>query len=242
MSNGHDAERLPDRLARLEQERQAADAAYNEALTALDRVQGRMPDLPHPPPGYDSSKLPAINQTWDVLPSGPPAIDRSLKGRLRGFVWRMIGPSLDTQKAFNAAVVEHLNRNVATHEEAQKAIASTISLMRDQIETQMRVQAHLIRLLQTITLYVDTKDRSANGGVHVLNEALDALADGWLKRWESLEAREQRFNARVASMDDLRATVTLAQQTSLTLKREVERLIDGSGPRAQGAGPVAPHA
>jgi O-antigen chain-terminating methyltransferase len=110
--------------------------------------------------------------------------------------------------------------------------------MRDQIETQMRVQAHLIRLLQTITLYVDTKDRSANSGVHVLNEAIDALSDGWLKRWESLEAREQRFNARVASIDDLRASVTLAQQTSLTLKREVERLLErqAPGPRPQAPG------
>ena len=45
---------------------------------------------------------------------------------------------------------------------------------------------------------LETLYRSA-GQAQVLNAAIGGLTDDWLKRWESLSAREQRFNARVAS-------------------------------------------
>ena len=90
--------------------------------------------------------------------AGAPAIDGSFKGRLRGFVWRLVGPSLEKQKAFNAALVDHLNRNVAAHEEAEKAIATLIELVRQHVDGLTRFQSLLVQYLQTITLYVDTKD------------------------------------------------------------------------------------
>jgi hypothetical protein len=93
-------------------------------------------------------------------------------------------------------------------------------------------------------LYVDTKDRAVAGQAQVLNAALGALSGDWLKRWETLNVREQRFNARVAATDDLRAAVALAQQTSLTLKRAVERHLAGTtgttGPTATTATGGAP--
>src|SRR6185503_13129457 len=99
---------LEDLLARLDRERLDADRLYNEALTAVDRAIQFAPALPAPPRPYDATRLPEINGVWDILPSGPPRIDWSLKGRLRGFIWRLIGPPLETQKQFNAAVVDHL--------------------------------------------------------------------------------------------------------------------------------------
>ena len=222
-------ETLEELLSRLDRERQHADDLYNEALTALDRsVQGR-PAMPDPPPAYDDSKLTAINESWNILPSGPPSTDSSVKGRLRGFIWRLIGPPLDTQKQFNAALVDHLNRNTAAHREAAKAASSTIDVLRQHAEGLAHFQAHLIKYLQSITLYVDSKDRAVAGDAQVVNAGLSALTQDWLKRWESLGAKEQRFKAQVDSIAEIRATAALAQQTAVSLKANVERLIAANG-------------
>ena len=209
-------ETLEQLLTRLERERQQADTLYNEALTALDRaVQGR-PAMPDPPPPYDESKLTDLNKAWNILPSGAPPIDSSFKGRLRGFIWRLVGPSLDTQKQFNAALVDHLNRNVAAHREAQKAITTAIAVIRQQAEGLAQFEGRLIQYLQSVTLYVDTKDRAVAGDAQVVNAGLSALTEDWLKRWESLGAKERRFREQVDSIDDIRATASLAQQTAIS--------------------------
>lgn len=223
-------ESLQQRLDRVEQERAEAHQRYNDALTALDRAIGAPAELPHPPPAYDVARMGDLNRTWDLLPSGPPAIDRSIKGRLRGFIWRLIGPPLETQRQFNSALVDHLNRNIGVHEERQKAAASTIALCADHIASMARFQSHLMQFVQTITLYVDTRGRSATAGVHVVNRGLDAVSDEFQKRWESLSVRDARQGGAVetlrASVEELRATAMLAQQSALSLKREVERLLD----------------
>jgi hypothetical protein len=168
-------ESLADRLARLERERLDADTRYNAALTALDQALGQVPELPHPPPGYDASRLPDLGARADVMVGGAPHIDRSLKGRLRGLVWRIVGPMFEQQRQFNATLVDHLARNVVVHGEVQKAVASTIGLARAEMDRVQRLHAHLIQYLQTITLYVDTKDRATAGGAEVLNAGLHAI-------------------------------------------------------------------
>lgn len=223
-------ETLEERLQRLDRERIEADRIYNDALTALDRALPGRTGGPPSPAAFDSTKLPDLNETWNILPKGTPAIDGSLKGRLRGFIWRLIGPSLEQQRQFNAVLVEHLNRNVAACEQTQAATAALVATSAEHIEAQVQFQSHLIRLFQTLTLYVDTKDRSVAGRQDVLNAGLSAITDTWLKRWESLNAREQRFVNRLASIDDVRHTATLAQQTALSLKREVERFLATAAP------------
>ncbi len=242
-------ERLGDRLVRLEHEREEADRVYNDALTALDRVIEAPVDLPHPPPPYDESKLTTVNEAWNILPSGPPPIDGSFKGRVRGLVWRLIGPPLEAQRHFNAALVDHLNRNVETHREAQKAAASTIAALEAHLERQIRLQAHLIQYLQKITLYIDSRDRLVAAEAEVPHAGMHAITQDWLKRWESMAARDARAAARLATLDEVRETAVLAQQTALSLKRDVERLLaqgsalvaaPGAAPPAPGAAPPAP--
>jgi SAM-dependent methyltransferase len=220
-------EQLQELLARLARERDEADRRYNDALTALDRSAEPAPEMPHPPPAYDATKLAAVNEAWNILPDGAPAIDGWLKGRLRGLVWRLVGPPIETQRHFNAALVDHLNRNIASHVEAEKAIATAIAVIRQQAEALARFQAYLIQYLQTITLYVDTKDRSIGGQAQVLASGMNAIADDWLKRWESLASREARFAARLAPLSEaygaLEQRVTLAQQNVLMLTKELER-------------------
>jgi len=241
-------ERLADRLARLERERADADRDYNTRLTGVDQALLKRPEFPHPPPPYDEAQVTPLNLAWNILPDGEPTFDRSLKGRLRTFIWRLIGPPLVTQKTFNAALVDHINRNVAAHRESERALTTTIELIRQQTETHVHFQAALIRLLQSLTLYVDTRDRQMGGQAEVVNAAISALTDDWLKHWESMLAREARFASRNPALlhayDELKAQVTLAQQSSLLLKRQVEQLLqDGlrisSGPASSTDAPAA---
>ena len=53
-----------DDLARLKREREAADARYNAALTAVDAAVQRLADLPHPPPGPDEHQVTPLNQQF----------------------------------------------------------------------------------------------------------------------------------------------------------------------------------
>lgn len=242
-------ERLEDRLARLEQERAEADRLYNERLTTVDRALLKRPEFPHPPPPYDEAQITPLNQAWNILPDGEPEIDRSIKGRLREFIWRLVGPPLRTQQKFNAALVDHVNRNVAAHRESERAIATTIEMLRQQTEGHVHFQSALIGLLQSLTLYVDTRDRQVSGDAQVVNSAVSALSDDWLKRWESILAREARFESRnpalLQAQGELQEKVTLAQQSALMLKRQVEQLIreglkvsapSAAGPNQPGTG------
>lgn len=158
-----DPEAIEDLVARLERERVEADRLYNAALTAVDRAIQTVPPLPAAPPPCDSSRLSDLNALWNILPGGAPAIDRSLKGRLRGFVWRLVGPSLETQGRFNAALVDHLNKNVALHEHSARAVAALLRAVHEELSALVRFQSLLVQYLQTITLYVDSKDRSLGG-------------------------------------------------------------------------------
>ena len=226
---------LADELARLERERLEADRRYNDALTALDRAIATEPaPLPDSPPAPDVSRLDDLNQQWRTRPEPPPGTDRSVKGRLRTFVWRLMAPALDAQQTFNATVVDHFNRGTGPQVETRQAFVDLLARLAEERDARRRFESHLIQYLQTVTWYVDTKDRAAGAGAQVLNASLGALTDAWMKRWESLQVREARFTQRVqqvmTSQEDVRASAALAQQTALSLKRDVERWLAAQRP------------
>jgi SAM-dependent methyltransferase len=231
---------LDERVRRLEQERQDADRLYNDALTALDRAIGARGDMPAPPRSYDATQLPEANRSWN-LPEGAPGSDRTFKGRLRAFVWGIVGPVFATQRHFNATVVDHLNRNVTAHEESKAATDALIAALSAHIEGQRQFQSRLMQMLQTVTLFVETKDRAVTVRQDVLNAGFGVVTNEFLKHTESLAAREDRFLRRLSSIDEVRTTAVLAQQTALSLKREVEKLLAGTSvvPAVADA-PVAP--
>ncbi len=228
-------EPLEATLLRLTQERDDADRRYNEALTALDRALVRAPEFPHPPPLYDEHQITPLNQAWDVIAA--PAAGGVIKGRLARFVWSVVLPTLQRQAVFNSKMVDHLNRNVTAHREAQRAIESIIGLHRDEAAALGALHSRLLIYLQQITAYVDTKDRQTGGRTLVVNAAVNAVAEDIAKRWESLLAREQRFEARVAGLgaahDELRALIGVSTQASMTMKRELERALAGSAPASE---------
>jgi SAM-dependent methyltransferase len=154
---------IVDLFERLDRERQAADRHYNEALTALDRALPTRTELPAAPAFHDSSQIARLNAEWTILRTAPEVRAASLQGRLLRFIWRVVAPPFEAQQQFNAAVVEHLNRNIAVHERATQAAAELVEAARRRLEAVTRFEWLLLQLLQTITAYVDTKDRS-NGG------------------------------------------------------------------------------
>jgi O-antigen chain-terminating methyltransferase len=157
---------LEDLVARLDRERREADARYNDALTALDRAIRPAASLivaaPHPP---DAARVKDLNLGWDILPGNvaPPAADRSLKGRVRSLIWRIAGPPLEAQKQFNALTVEYINRDIAHRRELAAAIAALTDGVARELDDLARFESLLVQYLQTITAYVDSKDRLAGG-------------------------------------------------------------------------------
>jgi len=191
----------PDDLAALKAERDAADRAYNEALTRLDRAIQSLPaDFPHPPPVPDEHQITALNTLWTI--TEPPA-----RGWRRGFVAavrRAVAPLFEQQQAFNSAVVDHLNRSVPVARATRESIAATLTVLHDTIAELVRFQSLLVVYLQQITPYVDTRDRDVAGVIRGLSGAINAVADEVMKRTETLLAHQRRLEAQLAETQDRR--------------------------------------
>ncbi len=202
-------------------EREAADRAYNEALTALDQALPKVPELPHPPVAYDESQLPAINDRWRVIAGDPAAGLTGWRRRAALMIWRLVGPIVERQQSFNAALVDHLNRNVATHRADREAIEAAIGTMRGELEQLEAFHTRLMLYLQTVTLFVDTKVRSEHIATlaNMLESGVSTVVAEYRRHAEAMTAREQRY---VAAVDELRTSLASVQQTGLMLKRELE--------------------
>jgi len=228
-------------LTRLERERQEAAERYNAALTALDAARQALPEFPHPPPPPDETQVTPLNTRWEIL-KAQPAFPRGWRGKIAAFVWELIEPVLAAQQAFNSVLVDHVNRNITTDREIPKSLASTMALLRQQVEQLVHFQLLLLGHLQLLTPFLDTKDYQVAGLARRLDEdaqeeierlhqitrglagGLSGVSDEMLKRWESLLARDQRYTGRI---DEIRASLAVAQQQVAALKREFDRLCQG---------------
>ena len=223
-------ESLEQTLRRLDREREEADRRYNDALTALDRAFPRPGEWPSPRRTVDDSQLPSINDAWNIA-AAAPAAQPGWRGRLSGFIWRTVAPYLQQQATFNSRLVDHLNRNAAAANEAHRRAEETTARLRDEFGRLAEFHARTIEYLQQMTAYIDTRDRRAAGGALILNASLSALAENIDKRWESLSVRDERADAHARALtaghDELRAILGVVQQSSLALKREVERILSG---------------
>ena len=159
-------ERGPALLNRLLAERREAHRRYNEALTELDRAVQAVPDFPAPPSSYDETLLPKINESWTLLPKGAVPPNPSWWGsRTFNMVWRAIAPLFEQQMAFNAAIVEHLNRNAAAHREAHASLERALPALRDGFDALVRFESLLVQFLQTITPLSDTHFREIDDAI-----------------------------------------------------------------------------
>jgi len=195
----------PDDLEALKAERDAADREYNEALTRLDRAIQRLPaDFPQPPPGIDEAPIATLNTLWAL--ETPPE-GSGWRGRFAAAVWRVVAPGFDRQQAFNAALVDHLNRSLPTARATRESMASTLTVLHDTIAELICFQSLLVVFLQQVTPYVDTRDRDVAGLLRGLSGAINAVADEVLKRSEATLARDRRHDLRVADVESALADV-----------------------------------
>jgi SAM-dependent methyltransferase len=208
-----------EELARLERERAAVDRLYNDALTKLDAAIQKPRELPHPPPAYDESQITPLNERWELLPLKPDEGGGWLR-RVRAHAWSMVAPVFAQQQAFNSALVDHINRNIAMHRETTRAFQSTLHMLAEDHKRFIEFQTLLILYAQQITPYVDTKDRRVAGLLHGLAAGLSAVSDELQKRWESVVARQERSET---DARDIRQTLSVMQRAVQTLKRELER-------------------
>ena len=226
--NDHDAE-----IERLAQSRAEADRLYNDALTAVDAaISAPQPELPRPAADYDDRQLQPLNESWRLLPDETIDLGTGWRRRLHGLVWRLIGPTLQRQQRFNGLLVEHFNRNAQVAGENRAAVAAFAAALDRRLEALAGFQQHLVRYLQQITLYVDTRDRHEAGGArrdisHVrdlldgLGAAINAVTDEFRKRLESAQIHDDRATE---ELEALRQAVAAAQIRDDRATEELEAL------------------
>ena len=214
-----------DELARRKRALEAADRAYNDALTRVDRALVSRPELPHPPRAFDQRQLTPVNEAWRVAPDVERLLGTGWKRRLRGWVWDLVGPFVERQQHFNGVLVDHLNRTAPAEAEGQQALTAVIAALAEYTGALEAFQSRLIQYAQQITPFVDTKDRKG-----AMMSAVDGLADEVRRRAEAADARELRFARHV---DELRTTVGQVQHGLLALRRRLE----GEAAPAEGAAP-----
>jgi SAM-dependent methyltransferase len=235
-----------EELQRLEQERDRADAAYNDALTRVDRALVHPRPLPAPPPPPEHGLLPQLNRLWEVVPASHVP-SGGWRGRLGAVVWRMLAPIFERQQEFNASLVQHLNAQTTNEQQAREVVVALVAAARQEFDALATFQAQLVQCLQQITLYVDTKDRHEGGRLRreqedraiALAAGIDAVSGEALRRWESLTIQSQRQDGRVATVaaaqEEIRTSVAGFHRTAEALTREIERLVS-SHPDAGPAG------
>ena len=196
-------------LSRLQRERADADRLYNDALTALDRAIQALPEIPHAPPPTDASEIDTLRRQANDVPA-PPGPGGGCRGWARRFVWSVLGPPLDRHAQVHRTLISHLSRTLTTQQETTQAVASTLTLLRDELEALRTFQSTLVVWAQQVTGYVDTKDREVTGLIRRVNENPVRL---------------------------LERTIGLVQQRQLAMKRQLAQLL--AAPPANGRLSVA---
>lgn len=212
---------LPTRLSA---ERADAHRRYNEALTALDRAIQSLPEWPAPPPPYDEQLITPINNAWKILPDEQPKLS-FIPSPVARVLWDTLGPVLKQQMAFNAALVDHLNRNAKAHREAHEALAQALPAVREGFEALVRFESLLVQCLQQVTPVMDTKERA-------LTDAIDEL--------RNVTAVAQRTAAMVKRELEHRQDSTGGGKPSGLPGAQGEPDLSGEAPRAKAEGSPPP--
>ena len=229
-----------DSVGVLAKARADADARYNQALSAVDAALLAVREAPHPPPPPDETQVTPLNERWRIVPEAPPVAGNWLQRKVAGLAWRVVAPALERQQAFNAALVDHVNRSVPVDRATREAIEAALRFTTDALGELRAFHSALIVYFQQLTGFVDTKDFEFAGHIRdryiALDGAVAGLTDEILKRWESMVAREKRFDARATAIGaaqaessrEFRDAIAVLHQATIALKREMERI--GSTP------------
>lgn len=191
---------------------------------------------PSPIPAPDRHQIENINDLY--LFDNPASAPGGWRGRLLRVVRRFMVRVLSRQQAFNAAVVDHINRNARVDLEAHTATVRMIDWMEQSLAALEMSADDLRRHREDLQ-----RHREALLAREQRSNAVVALHDDLGRYREALLARDQRANAAVAALvaahDELRSSVGVLQHATQSLKREVERLGSPGAPHAVAAQPAA---
>lgn len=180
---------------RAETERAEAHRVYNEAFDLVDRARQQSPEWPEAPPRYDEEKLHNLNTRWDILPDGAVKRPDGLKGPMFDAVWPVLEPILRQQREFNSDLVNHLNRNIEAHRQANDALAQIVPALREGFNGLCLFEHLTVHFLQTITPFVDTRQREVREAVDELRNVAEvaqraaAMARREIERLSTAEHR-----------------------------------------------------
>jgi 2-polyprenyl-3-methyl-5-hydroxy-6-metoxy-1,4-benzoquinol methylase len=159
--------------SRAEAERAEAHRVYNEAFDLVDRARQKSPEWPEAPPRYDEEKLHNLNVKWDILPDGSVKRPDGLKGPMFDAVWPVLEPILKQQREFNSDLVNHLNRNIEAHRQANHALSVIVPGLREGFNGLCLFEHLTVHFLQTITPFVDTRQREVREAVDELRNVAE---------------------------------------------------------------------
>lgn len=177
-------------LAKLKARQAEEDAAYEQALAALDRV------VSFPLPLEQLHELPAQLEAINKLWSAPEAEAGGTRGFLDRRATEALRPVIARQQEWNGNVVRILNGFIA---EESKAIA------------QLReVSGALIRYAQRLLPTADARDRVASGYATLRSELILEAFD---KKLESLSLRIEGLKGLVDRVEVIGAEVRAVRET-----------------------------
>jgi 2-polyprenyl-3-methyl-5-hydroxy-6-metoxy-1,4-benzoquinol methylase len=206
-------------IGRLEREREQAERRYVAALVALDTA-AQLPDTLLASAAAIESELVRLNQVWSPATGSAPGAPAGLLARIATEIGRLMPWK---RRALHGAMLATINRQA--------------DVIRALIDATRHFHSHVIWYGQTIGPFAATQRRGAatEGGGEAMQAAINALATDWRLQWDALQAREQRYELRMAALtkayDDLREVASLAQQSTISMKRTVEAL--SSAPSSQ---------
>jgi SAM-dependent methyltransferase len=197
-------------------ERELAVRRHVLALGTLDTAAE-----PSPAVGASAAAAAAdvarLNALWNQY--APESGDQSPKSWIRRAIAELARLLPWRRRRVHGAMIAAINRNVET--------------TRALIDATQNFQAHVVWYAQTVAgLAAGPRGPLANAeGVEALQRALRVLSSDWLMHWESLAAREQRYDARMTSLtqayDNVLEVASLAQRSTMTLKRAVDAIAAG---------------
>jgi SAM-dependent methyltransferase len=199
-------------------EHDRAQRRYTAALIALDAAGEPAPPVTAAGAAA-SADVARLNQVWGGSRGPAGVLTRIAEELGRLLPWR--------RRRLHGAMVAAINHNT----EATRAL----------IDATQHFHSHVIWYAQTVAaLAAAPKRRDLDQqGLEALERALNALTHDWLIHWDSLTAREQRFEGHVAALrrrhDELQQIASLALQGSQSLKRAVKDLAAAAPDRAAGS-------
>ena len=158
---------------------------------------------------FDDHQVSPTNNGWQLAPPEGPDLGTGWRKRLRGFVWRFVGPLFQRQEAFNATLVDLVNRNAQIAREQKQAIDSLSARVDevagriDGVSTSIEgVSDELWRRWEATEARFAALEGEVAGRIDGVSTSIEGVSDELWRRWEATEARFAALEGEVAGRID----------------------------------------